>query len=155
MPCSFNILYNARPLKSQYFVFLFNCVNGENVASPLSLSLSHSLCMCGRRGESLWVCFEMPSNQNLHQTIRLCTHSIALINDLMLAPHHLFSTEPNRNEASWVNSSRRSFRFLPARQVFCSRPPFCAHNDINKSKILLSQRLLMFFVICFEIYKTA
>lgn len=120
MPCSFNILYDARPLKSRYFVFLFNCVNGENVASPLSLFLTLSLC-AGEEGAGLWVCFELPSNQNLHQTIRICTHSIVLINDLVIAPYHLFSTEPNRSEANRVNSSRRivnsfSFAFVFFRQ---------------------------------------
>lgn len=148
MPCSFNILYDARPLKSRYIVFLFNCVNGENVASPLSLSLSHSFSMCGRSGGGtvsvLWNAVEPEPTSNdphIHALVRSHKRSSD-----RPTPSVLNWTEPIRSELSELKSTHCKqlfvrFRFLPARQTFCSRPPLCAHNDINKSKILLSQTL--------------
>lgn len=146
MPCSFNILYDARPLKSQYFVFLFNCVNGENVASPLSFSLFVYVPeKKGRDCECALKC------RRTRTYIKRSAYAHALYRshkrtNARPAPSVLKWTEPIRSELSELKSTQCKqlfvrFRFLPARQAFCSRPPLWAYNDINKSKILLSQTL--------------
>lgn len=110
--------------------------------------------------------FEMSSNQNRHQTICICTHSMRTI---LTAPSVLNwtepnRTEPNRTESSWLNSSQRSrvnsfslaFVFFRQGKTFSLILPAPHrlewHKQIEK---LLRQTLgrlrIYVFIICFEI----